>query len=341
MSTIMLFFIACSARPFTSGLFDGPTVEEDEEIIVSTESGVETEEQESTNDSEPSEEERLSEEDTNVQSEDQELLLVTETSCISPCSFSVNNSINATRVVYKSDSWEIGESQDASNNFAITYDFFEDGERNIQAHSYDLLGNLIDSDKKIVQVEIEVGIEEEETVGVSLPQVPYFYQFNNTQSPSSTCANTSVAMVLSYYGWSDTPDVLTNYYGVSTAQSPSGLASVFNSEAEYFNMSQRLISITDGTIIELKNELDTGRPVIVHGYFTNAGHVMVVLGYDEHGYWVNDPAGTWDQQFRGGYPYGWEPTAGNAVYYNKFNFELAISSIHGNDYAPLWMHLVR
>ena len=72
MSTIMLFFIACSARPFASGLFDGPTVEEDEEIIVSTESGVETEEQENINGSEPSEEGRPSEEDTNVQSEDQE-----------------------------------------------------------------------------------------------------------------------------------------------------------------------------------------------------------------------------------------------------------------------------
>ena len=89
----------------------------------------------------------------------------------------------------------------------------------------------------------------------------------------------------------------------------------------------------------IKNELDTG-PWIVHGYFTNAGHVMVVLGYDEHGYWVNDPAGTWDQQFRGGYPYGWEPIVGNAVYYNKLTLSY-ISSINGNDYAPLWMHLVR
>ena len=339
MSTIMLFFVACSARPFASDFFAGPiNMEEEEEIIVSTESGVESEAQENTNVSTPSsgggslEEER-------VALEDQELRLVTESTCLSPCSFSVNNSIHAVRVVYKADSWEIAESQDADTNFSITYDFEQDGERNIQAYSYDFLGNLIDSDKKIVQVEME--IEEEDAVDVSLPQVPYFYQFNNTQSPNSTCANTSVAMVLSYYGWSDTPDVLTNYYGVSTAQSPTGLASVFNSEASYFNMSQRLIPITDGTIVELKNELDTGRPVIVHGYFTNAGHVIVVLGYDEHGYWVNDPAGTWDQQFRGGYPYGWEPTAGNVVYYNKFNFELAISSIYGNDYAPVWMHFVR
>ena len=340
MYTIMLFFVACSAHPFASDFFDGPTnTGEEADMIVATESGVETEEQENTN--EPSAD-RPSEEDTNIQHEDPELLLVTDTSCISPCSFSVNNSREAVRVIYKADSWEIGESQDANNDFFITYDFSEDGERNIQAYSYDVLGNLIDSDKKIVQVEIEANEPiEEDPVDVSFPQVPYFYQFNNTQSPGSTCANTSIAMVLSYYGWSDNPDVLTNYYGVSTAQTPSGLASVFNSEAEYFNMSQRLIPITDGTITELKNELDTGRPVIVHGYFTNAGHVMVVLGYDEHGYWVNDPAGTWDQQFRGGYPYGWEPTAGNAVYYNKFNFELAISSIHGNDYAPLWMHLVR
>ena len=152
-ASLTAFFVACSAHPFASDFFDGPTnTEEEADMIVATESGVETEEQENTN--EPSAD-RPSEEDTNIQHEDPELLLVTDTSCISPCSFSVNNSREAVRVIYKADSWEIGESQDANNDFFITYDFSEDGERNIQAYSYDVLGNLIDSDKKIVQVEIE------------------------------------------------------------------------------------------------------------------------------------------------------------------------------------------
>ena len=335
--SVFFIFVACSARPFSSDPFSKePTnIIDEEEVIASSESAIEAEDDESkiVEEEDTSSVPAPTEEETNTQSEDSDVYLIADATCVSPCSFSIDSHATIVRVVYKADSWDIGESDNSQNNFAITYDFHQAGERNIQAFAYDLTGNLVDSDKKIVDVEIEYESQ--------LPDVPYYYQYNNTQSPNSTCANTSVAMVLSYYGWSDTPDVITNYYGVSTAQTPSGLASVFNSEAAYFNMSQRLLPITDGSISELHAELDSGNPVIVHGYFTNAGHVLVVLGYDQHGYWVNDPAGTWDQQFKGGYPYGWEPTSGDAIYYSKFNFELAITSLNGTDYAPIWMHFVR
>ena len=60
------------------------------------------------------------------------------------------------------------------------------------------------------------------------------------------------------------------------------------------------------------------------------GHVLVVTGYDEGGYYVNDPAGTWSQIFKGGYRNAWnESTEGRNIYYRKDAFERAIATYDG------------
>jgi hypothetical protein len=133
-------------------------------------------------------------------------------------------------------------------------------------------------------------------------------------------------MVLQYYGWSGTPDDITAFWGKNHAQSPQGLSEVFNFIAEHSGISERVTPITNGTINELKAELDEGFPSIVHGYFTGYGHVLVVLGYDEHGYWVNDSAGEWVETFQGGYPYGWNSIVGKAIYYDRIPFEKTIDT---------------
>ena len=71
---------------------------------------------------------------------------------------------------------------------------------------------------------------------------------------------------------------------------------------------------------------------------TSAGHVVVVTGFDGQSYAVNDPAGQWSQQFKGGYPFGWNSTIGKGIHYSKSAFELALTSLNGWDYAPLWYH---
>ena len=106
-------------------------------------------------------------------------------------------------------------------------------------------------------------------------------------------------------------------------------------------IAKRLYPTESGTLAELKAELDAGNPTIVHGYFTSYGHVMIVLGYDANGYWVNDPAGRWNQYFAGGYPYGWNSTIGKGIYYNKTYFEEAIATWNGYTPAPLWFHKIR
>ena len=172
-------------------------------------------------------------------------------------------------------------------------------------------------------------------------QVPYFYQYDNSLAPWATCQNTSIAMVLAHYGWRGKPDDLTAEFGRRRAQSPAGLADVFNRVAGRAGIRQRATPYTTGTLDGMRSELDAGRPVIVHGYFTAFGHVLVVTGYDAGGYYVNDPAGKWSERFKGGYPYGGGSWSGADLYYERNAFEVAVTSSNGYDYLPPWYHAIR
>ena len=266
-----------------------------------------------------------------VQVDDNRLILIAPTECENPCTFKAEVSGNVARVEYFADDWSLGNSESSGTNYALEYDFFALGNRNIEAVSYDSDGLELAADSQWVEV-----------YGSSpMPNVPYYYQLSNGYNPSGSCQNTAIAMLLSYYGYTIFPDTISQSWGTSYAQSPSGLASLFNHYANRANISQRLTPITNGTIAGLKAELDEGRPVITHGYFTSYGHILIVLGYDDGGYWVNDSAGEWAQSFGGGYPYGWSPSVGKEIYYQKEAFEAAVATSDGYNYLPLWYHIVR
>lgn len=48
---------------------------------------------------------------------------------------------------------------------------------------------------------------------------------------------------------------------------------------------------TRGTIEDIKQAIDEGKPCVLHGYFTRFGHIVAVKGYDTKGLIVNDPWG--------------------------------------------------
>jgi hypothetical protein len=48
---------------------------------------------------------------------------------------------------------------------------------------------------------------------------------------------------------------------------------------------------------------------------TSSGHIMVVIGYDDKGYWCNDPAGKWEQKVNDSYRDN--PKNGAGVYYRE------------------------
>lgn len=253
--------------------------------------------------------------------------LVAPDACDNPCTFSAEATGDVATLRYEADGWLLGEVPvDAP---ALTYTFSQLGDREVEVVGLDASGAVLSQDGHTV------------TVGFALPDVPYFYQYANDLYPSSTCQNTSVAMLLAAYGWRGEPDDITAEWGKDYAQSVAGLAAVFNAEAAAAGLSARLVGHTDGDVADVQALLDRGLPVIVHGYFTSYGHVLVILGHDGGGYWVNDPAGTWNERFQGGYAGGGEATAGDGIYYPKAAFEAAIATWDGVTSAPVWYHELR
>lgn len=165
-----------------------------------------------------------------------------------------------------------------------------------------------------------------------IENVPYFYQLANSYNPYGSCQNTSLAMVLNFYGGNVTPDILSNYYGTDRAQTVAGLQEVFNAEAQYMGLNVRDKGTTTGSMTQLNNLLAAGKPVIAHGYPTDYGHILVFVGFDGEYYYANDPYGKWDQiAYSSGYVNN--STAGQYVKYHKDAVKAA--------FAPdgyIWLH---
>lgn len=267
------------------------------------------------------------------------LTLVADPTCVNPCTFRAGGSVMPARVVYRADSWVIGESVSSGDGFATTYRFQETGERHVVLEAYSADGTLMGSAGAWIDVRPAGEAPGQDGASATpLPDVPYFYQYANRLSPGSSCQNTTIAMVLAMQGWEGDPDVITEYWGKDHAQSPAGFSEVLSSEAAYWGLGVRSTPRTNASIGDLQALLDRGLPVPVHGYFTDYGHVLLVLGYDADGYWVHDPAGEWSGRFRGGYPGGWDATVGDAIHYPKAAFEAAVGTSDGSTPLPLWIH---
>lgn len=134
--------------------------------------------------------------------------------------------------------------------------------------------------------------------GQYVRDVPYFNQRLNKISPAKSCQNSIAAMLLSYFGaTSITPDAISKRWGISKAQTVYGWEIVFNAEAEERDLRYRDNGVDDGRLSSIHKILDNGTPVGVHGSFTNSGHLIILLGYDEQYYYVHDPYGDWNKGY--------------------------------------------
>ena len=70
----------------------------------------------------------------------------------------------------------------------------------------------------------------------------------------------------------------------------------------------------DGTRELIQNYIARGLPVLLQGWFSTEGHFIVLTGYDETGWWVNDPAGAWKGCTTCGYMH--EATRGRQIHYS-------------------------
>lgn len=123
--------------------------------------------------------------------------------------------------------------------------------------------------------------------------VPYYSQLDNKFDPYTACNVTSLAMCLSYYKIKP-PDYmqLEDYLFQRAADrgwsrfTPEGIKKL----AESFKGIKNHLT-TAGTLQNIRESINKGWPVIIHGFFTAPGHIIVIVGYTDDGFIVHDPYG--------------------------------------------------
>jgi uncharacterized protein YvpB len=163
--------------------------------------------------------------------------------------------------------------------------------------------------------------------------IPHKSQLDNLLNPRGACNVTSYAMVMQYLqaprqsGDGQLEDELYRSMenkGLSRWD-PEDLAQMGRSYGLKVDFNPR------STLRDLRKAISEGYACIIHGYFTSFGHIMVVRGYDENGFYVNDPYGEW---FDSGYR---NDRSGENLFYSN---ELIQSKClpEGTDY--LWLHKI-
>ena len=216
-----------------------------------------------------------------------------------PVTFTVSH-MGVSGLEISADGWSLGSPWDTGQ---LTYEFTGVGvPRVITLEGVDGTGQVIASDT--ITLTVTNGSSGGDSGASGPTGVPYYYQYDNAYEPGSTCGLTSAAMLLGARGRTRTPDALYLAYGKSQAQSPEGLAQLYRWEGLSADSGRH------ATRSELRALLDAGDPVVVHGFWTSAGHIVVLVGYDSTGWIVHDPAGDWYLGYGSGsgeavqYPFG-------------------------------------
>jgi uncharacterized protein YvpB len=161
--------------------------------------------------------------------------------------------------------------------------------------------------------------------------INYRSQLDNFNNPTGSCNVTSIAMCLDFLkiprrtSAGQYEDELYEYAIANgySRHSPQDLAQIVRDYGakDYFT--------ADATIEQVKSHLASGNPAVIHGYFTAAGHIIVIAGYNSNGFIVHDPYGEW-------FPGGYDTTASGA--YLHYSYGL-IRSACMND-GQFWVHFI-
>lgn len=165
--------------------------------------------------------------------------------------------------------------------------------------------------------------------------VPYFSQLDNKLNPSGACNVTSCAMAAYYKGVrGDGNGQLEDQMYRRCEQrgwsrhNPVGLKLLLES----YGLTDDLRY--NGTFADIRSAIDNGKPVIVHGYFTRFGHIVLLRGYDNTGFYVNDPNG---EYFSWGYD---TLVSGENLHYSKELIARTCSPESVNSPADILIHIV-
>lgn len=161
--------------------------------------------------------------------------------------------------------------------------------------------------------------------------VRHFSQLDNVYHPEGTCNLTSAAMCLDYHGIRpknsarQLEDELFEYvYDHKLSRhSAEDIAKVIRAFGCQDNFTWR------GSIDSIKESIDNGNPVIIHGMFTRSGHIIVGRGYDATGLIVNDPYGEW-------FPKGYNTSVSGAGLHYSYGLIQTTCAYDGE----FWVHHV-
>lgn len=164
--------------------------------------------------------------------------------------------------------------------------------------------------------------------------VPYLCQLDNRFNPYGSCNVTCVAMCLYYLGYPRRPGMQLEdelYQKLETMgrsrHDPYDLQFLIGTYPGFKDIFR-----VDGGFRDIQGSIDAGHPVIVHGYFTAFGHIIVIRGYDEKGFIVNDPYGEW---FSTGYD---NSRSGEALHYSYGLIARTCSPESQSNPANIWYH---
>jgi uncharacterized protein YvpB len=127
----------------------------------------------------------------------------------------------------------------------------------------------------------------------------YLNQRDNLFNPNGSCNVTCMAMVLNYLGvkqkypsqYEQFEDELYDEMDLQgwVRHDPYDLATLMKSYSVKPNFTEF------GSIEGARSAIRNQSPVVIHGYFTTFGHIIVLKGFDEDGFRVYDPYGEWHE----------------------------------------------
>lgn len=167
-------------------------------------------------------------------------------------------------------------------------------------------------------------------------KVPYLSQLDNRLNPYGSCNVTCVAMCLYHLGYPRRPGSQLEdelYQKLErlgkSRHDPYDLQFLIGTYPGFKDIFR-----VDGGFRDIRTSIDAGHPVIVHGYFTTFGHIIVIRGYDEKGFIVNDPYGEW---FSHGYD---NSRSGEGLHYSYNLIARTCSPESQSDPRHIWYHTV-
>lgn len=166
--------------------------------------------------------------------------------------------------------------------------------------------------------------------------VPYLSQRDNEYEPHAACLRTSYAMSFAYFGvnpklanGTQLEDEL--FERLKEKKQNVYLHSNFPPIAESYGIQSRFT--TEGTWEEIDEHLQKGLPCIISGQFTRSGHIILLRGKDEKGYFVNDPYGEVL-----GRSWKYANNSGENLHYSKELCQWACEATAGK--GKVWVHFL-